>query len=1012
MKKTLFFLFLLIMPLAVSAQVMEIGGTVTDAAMNAPLPGVAVMVKGTSDGTVTDMDGKYSISAKKGDILVFNALSMKTVEVEVTSSSTIDVVMEDDLEVLEEVVVIGYGTVKKSHLSGSVSSVDAKALDANVSTNAATALQGKIAGVFVSASSGNPNEDMTINIRGVSSLSNNSPLFVIDGAFGDMSMVDPNDIASIEVLKDAAAAAIYGSRAAGGVVLITTRSGRKDTPTKVDVNFFTGVQHNPKRIDVMSGEQYSQFAQQYGLAADGYGANQGETFIGKGTDWQKEGFKPAMMYKANATITGGSKTATYSASASYLNRDGIMLSTSHESYNIRVKSDFSLFDNRVRIGESIIVRMAKGIGGTDQESTNWLLRFPPVVPVYKEDGGWGTSSDINLPNPVGYADIMDISSKRTNIFLNAYAQVEIIKGLIYKLNFGYRRNHSEHRTYTNSYDLGYYGTNPAPDLSESFGSYESWLLENTLNYDRTFGRHTVSALLGYSAQKDSNYSLSGSNKDLPEFIETMTGNVNTMTATSSRSELALASIFARVMYSYDDRYLFSASLRRDGSSRFHKGYQYGNFPSASVGWNIHNEKFFGKARNSVDELKLRFSYGRLGNQDVGGYYPTLSVVSDNMNYVQGGNTWFGQMPYVSAVSPENLTWENTETFNLGLDMTFLRDRLTVTADAYIKNTNDVLIPIPSASSTGIGGSSIQNAGQVQNKGVELAVNWRSSAGKFNYYVGANFSYEKNLVRNITAGGNGMYISGYNAHNAGGRGITMFQVGHSMSYFNLIETDGLFQSQDEIDSYVGKDGEPIQPAAKPGDIKYKDYNGDGRINTDDQHDVGSPFPDFTFGLRLGGDWNGLDFSLFFDGIAGNKIFNYTRYCLESGAFAGNMTTALLNSWTTDNTDTDMPRFSKVDGADNKLAYTDRWLENGSYFRLKTVDIGYTFPQHWMDKARIRHLRVFVTIENLFTLTKYSGYTPDLGETSSTGASYNIFSRGIDHGRYPIPRTFSAGIQIGL
>ncbi len=1017
MKKRFYlFFFLCLLALSGFAQEIKVAGTVTEASTKDPLPGVTIQVKGTTSGTISDMEGHYTIQAKKGDVIVFSTVGMKTVEKQVSSNSPINVALEEDNVALDQVVVIGYGTVKKSHLSGAVSSVGAKELKGDVTTTAAAALQGKIAGVTVMSSSGSPNEGMTINVRGISSLSNNAPLYVVDGAFGDINMIDPNDIQSIEVLKDAAAAAIYGSRAAGGVVLITTKGGRKEMPTKVDVNVFTGIQQNPKKLNVLNGEEYSRFARYYGLAGDGYGAEADATpFIGEGTDWQDIMLNTAMVYKANATISGGSQNATFSASGGYLNKDGILRNTSHESYNLRLKSDFSFLNNRVTVGESLIVRLAQGKGGTDQDTMNGILRFPTVVPVFDptNSSGWGTSADINLPNPLAYSEIMDISSEDTQIFLNAYLQAEIINGLKYKLNLGLRRNRTKDRTYTNVYDLGTFGINEAPDLSENSSTFDSWVLENTLNYDRTFGKHTVSAMVGYSAQKDKHYYQKGSNSDLPEFIDTMTGNVTTMKSSSAIYEQALVSLFGRVMYSYDDRYLFSASIRRDGSSRFMQGHRYGSFPSVSIGWNINREKFFKPLESIFDQVKLRLSYGKLGNQEMDSFYPTLSVVSDGMNYLQGGNIWFGKLPFVNAVSPQNLTWENTETYNVGLDVTLLNGRLALTADAYIKNTNNVLLPIPYAASSGISGLRIENAGQVQNKGIEVSATWRSSIGdKINYYVGANLSTASNQVTKITAGGRSMSISGYSAHGAGGRGINMFKKGHSMSYFNLIETDGIFRSMEEIESYRNKKGEMIQPGAQIGDVRYKDWNGDGVIDTDDQHDVGSPLPNFTYGLRLGGDWNNFDINLFFDGMAGNKIYNYPRYCLESGSSNGNLSTTVANSWRPDNPNTDMPRFSKTDGTDNKLAYTDRWLEDGSFVRLKTLDIGYTFPKQWVQKAMIQNLRLYVSMENLFTLTKYSGYTPDLGESSSAGVSYDVFSRGIDQGRYPVPRTFSFGIQVSL
>lgn len=1014
----LLFLFLCITSIPLAAQNIEIKGIVTEAATNEPLPGVTVSIKGKDTGTVTDMDGKYSIKTNQGDILRFSAIGMKQIERAVTSGAPINVSMEEDNIALEQVVVIGYGTVKKSHLSGAVSSVSAKELNGQVASNAATALQGKIPGVSVASSSGDPNGTMTINVRGISSLSNNNPLYVIDGAFGDISMVDPNDISSIEVLKDAAAAAIYGSRAAGGVVLITTKSGRKDMPTKLDINFFTGISHTPKTLKVFNGEEYSRFARYYRLTGDGYGSENGATpFIGEGTDWQDIMLRTAMTYKANATISGGSKNGSYSSSVSYLNKEGILRNTDHESYNIRLKSDYSFLNNRLTIGESMIVNMTKGSGYIHQDTMFDIFQFPSVVPVYDptNSGGWGTSNDINLPNPLAEMTVNDERTETTRIFLNAYLQAEIIKGLKYKLNVGIRKEHTKWRKYTDAYDLGTFGKNDKPDLEEKSSTWESWVLENTLNYDRTFGKHNLSLLAGYSAQKDKSHSLYGKNSDMAQFIETMPGNVDpsNLKASSSLNELALVSLFGRVMYSFDDRYLFSASIRRDGSSRFKKGHQYGAFPSASIGWNINREKFFKPLENVFDQLKLRFSYGKLGNQEMTSYYPTQSVVSDGMNYVSNNSPWFGSMPYVQAISPANLTWENTETYNIGLDVSLLNGKLTFTADAYVKNTNDVLLPIPSTASTGISGNSIQNAGQVRNKGFEFAVNYRGSIkDKFTYYIGANIAADKNEVTKITLGGQNLMISGYSAHGAGGRGINMFAEGHSMSYFNLIETDGLFRSAEEIANYKNKDGELIQPGAQVGDIRYKDWNGDGKINTDDQHDVGSPFPDFTFGVRLGGEWNNFDFNLFFDGMVGNKIYNYPRYRLESGNFNGNMSTVLANSWRPDNQNTDIPRFSKTDGADNKWAYSDRWLENGSYMRLKTLDIGYTLPKNLTKKVKLENVRIYTSMENLFTLTKYSGYTPDLGESTVAGVDYNVFSRGIDQGRYPLPRTISFGIQVNL
>ncbi|NDV67320.1 TonB-dependent receptor [Dysgonomonas sp. 25] len=1009
-------LFFCMLPISLLAQDISILGTVTEASTMEPLLGATVRIKGKNAGTFTDIDGKYSIEAKQGDILVFSLVGMKSVERTVNGSGPIDVAMDNDNTMLDQVVVIGYGTVKKSHLSGAVNSLTAKELNGQVASNAAVALQGKIPGVSVSSTSGDPNSKMSINVRGISSLSNNDPLYVIDGAIGDISIVDPTDIESIEILKDAASAAIYGFRAAGGVILISTKSGRKETPTKLDLNIFTGFSSMNKKLKVFNGEEYSRFARYYNLPADGYGAEAGAVpFVGKGTDWQDVMYNTAMIYKANINLSGGSSTSTYNFSAGYLNKEGILRNTDHESYNVRLKNDFSLLNNRLTIGETMIVRMSKGHGNVSETSTLGILQYPSVLPVFDATNmnGYATSKDLNSPNPYGEAYLFDRRTQDTEFFMNAYAQAEIIEGLKYKFSVGVRRNYGKQRYYTHAYDLGTYGKNERPDLAEASSNYQSWLLENTLNYERTFGLHDLTAMVGYSAQKDKFWGMTGSNSDIPEYIGVMPGTGSSIEATSYINQLSLISQFARVMYSFDNRYLLSTSIRRDGSSRFANGHKFGCFPSVSAGWNIHEESFFSPLRNTVDQLKLRLSYGVLGNQEMEPFYPTQGVVADNMNYLQGGKIWFGQLPYVRPVSPANLKWEKSETYNLGLDLNLWNGALSLTADAYIKNTNDVLLPVPFAPSSGIEGYAIQNVGQVRNTGIELAINHRGKIGKeFNYYVGGNITTGKNKVTKVTLDNGSLNVVGYKAHGAAEQGITLFSKGHPIGFFNLIETDGIFRSQEEIDNHRDKNGKLIQPGAQVGDVRYKDHNGDGVINTDDQHEVGSPFPDMTFGLRLGGDWKGIDFNLFFDGMTGNDIYNYPRYVLESSNYNGNHSTRLANSWRPDNQNTNIPRFSKVDGVDNGWAYTDRWLEDGSYLRLKTLDIGYSLPAKWLKSIKLEHVRVYTSMENLFTLTKYSGYSPDLGESEHLNVSYRVLSRGVDEGRYPQQRTISFGIQVKL
>lgn len=994
----------------------KITGVVKDS-YGDPLPGASVMEEGTSNGTITNFDGEFSLTVQPNAKLFISFMGFVDGHIAVSTKDNYSITLAEDVEMIDEVVVVGYGTMKKSHLSGAVSSVGNKELQSDVATNIAGALQGKIAGVAVTSSGGQPGGGFNINIRGLSSLSGNDPLYVIDGAFGSMSLVDPSDIESIEVLKDASAAAIYGSRAANGVVLVTTKSGKKDTPTKVDASFFLGIKNVPNKIKVLNGNEYSRFARYYHLPADGYGYNESETeFMGKGTNWQDQIFHTAQTYKANVGISGGSKTGTYSVSMGYLNEDGVIRTTGHESYNIRSKTDFSFFNNKFRLGQTLIAKVSKDEGSVHSATIFDALQSPPVIPVYDDSrvGGYATSNDINLANPYGELNLINNTNRNNSLFFNGYAEVELIKGLTYKLNFAYDLSNARGRRYVNAYDMGLYGTNEKPDLTESTARGNMWLLEQTINYQRTFAKHDINLLSGYSAQDNSSRTFSAAKNDIGENIGSLGGATDKENTRidGGVSRNRLISYFARLMYSYDSRYLFSASIRRDASSKFHSGYRSGYFPSVSAGWNIHSEKFAEPITKYVSQMRLRASYGVLGNNNVGNY-ATQSTVNTGMDYIQGSNTWLGSAPNTAWISPRNLTWETTKTTNIGLDLGFFDQKLTLTADYFDKKTSDVLLYVNMPSSSGMNGAPQVNAGVIGNKGFEMAINYQDKIADFDYYIGANVATLSNKVKSIKVGDPNMKIRGFNANGHGGQGITMLERGHEMVYFNLIESDGIFRSQEEILAHVDKHGNLIQPDAQVGDVRYIDYNGDGRITEDDQHDMGSPFPDFTFGIRMGGEWKNFDLALFFDGSVGNDVYNYPKFRLESGNFSGNYGYKIADSWRPDNQNTSVPRFSKIDGQLNKIGYSDRWLESGSYLRLKTIELGYTLPKSLVKKAYLDRVRVYAMAENLFTFTGYSGYTPDVGASSITDANgYYVLSTGVDQGRYPIPRTFSFGIQVGF
>lgn len=990
-------------------QQITISGTVTDSE-NYPIIGGSVVIKGTSTGVITDIDGNYTIQAAQNQTLVFSYVGMDSKEVLITNQTIIDVRLTEGVE-LSEVVVIGYGTVKKSDLTGAVSSVSAKDLQANIARSAASALQGRVAGVSVSNVGGQPGAGMSINIRGLSSLTSNTPLYVIDGVYADINLIDPADIASLEVLKDASAAAIYGSRAANGVVLISTKGGRKETPLKVDVNVFAGIQNVVKKLDLMDANQWIQTIRPTFPDSENIPETVRNWNGGKGTNWQDEAFRTAPITKANISLSGGTKNATYNLSAGYINQKGVLIESGYDAFNLRSRNTFSLFNDHVRLGNTLIIKNSEKKKNTvNVMNIMWLN---PLVPVYDEDqlGGFGARESWmrNMDNPIGYSKLYDNKEHRLEMMLNAYAEVDLfIPGLYYKLNIGYNKTNGRNYDYNSPYDFG--SGVIKSDLLEKGIFNDQWLVENTLNYNQTFGKHTVSGLLGYSAQKNSDRAFGAGRKDLPNGTYVIDAGSTTEQRTNGElQENSIVSLFGRVMYSYDSRYMLSASVRRDGSSRFADGHRYGVFPSISAGWNIMNESFFDDAKSWADELKVRASYGVLGNQEIKNY-TTQNIVTSGINYVQGGTWWMGSITGANWVSPRDLTWEETKTVNIGLDGTFLNGKISFNADYFVQNTEDILLSISMPQSVGMGSSPTMNAGTIENKGFEFALNHRNTIGEVYYNVGANISTVKNKVKKVTVG-NEQKFTGYNPQGEGT--ITWAKVGDPIGSFYLIKTDGIFQNEAEIKAHVDGNGNLIQPEAAPGDIRFVDYDGDGKITDEDRQYMGSPFPDFNFGIRAGAEWRGFDLNLFFDGMSGNKIYNFTRARLESSNLYTNYSTTLLNSWTPQNTNTNIPRYTMEDPNLNSRRVSDRWLENGSFIRLKTLELGYALPKDVLRKTLIQNLRVYTAMENLFTITKYKGFTPDLGQNDDqSGGGDGTMTRGTDHGRFPLARTISIGLQLSF
>lgn len=990
-------------------QALQINGTVRDNDNN-PLSGATVAVKGTNKATMTGTDGTFTIEANRGQTLVISYTGMMSTEVVVGTNTNISITLDPGDDRLEEVVVVGYGTVKKKDLTGAVAAVSGKDIQANLAKNVSGALQGRIAGVTVRNVGGQPGSGLNINIRGLSSLGSNTPLYVIDGVYGDINMVDPSDIASIDILKDASAAAIYGSRAANGVVIITTRGGRKSSAPNVSVNAFTGMQTITKKLPVMNAQQWKNIMQ-----SSGYLPPEATGFQGNGTNWQDEIYQTAPINKINVNVSGGGDFSTYDISAGYQNQQGIMLNTGYKGYNLRAKNTFDLFNRHVRLGSTLLLK--SGDRKYSDFTITDALRQNPMIPVLDENqlGGYAPWQPWmkNLDNPVGYLKLHNSHVYQTDILINGFAEVDLfVKGLKYRFNLGLNRTDGRNYYFNDPYNFG--SGIIKSYLSESAFFNNQWLAENTLHYDNVVGKHSISALAGYSAQENSNRGFGVSRKDLPTGTNSIgAGSPTEQTTSGGLQESSLLSYFGRLMYSYDSRYLFTASVRRDGSSRFAPGHQFGTFPSVAVGWNIMNEEFFSSASGTFNELKIRASWGRLGNQEIGNY-PTQSVVSTGVNYLQGAGSnqvwWQGAMTGINWVSPKSLTWEETETSNIGLDMAFFNNKLSISADYYVRQTKNILLGINQPPSSGLGGTPTMNAGTIENNGFEFLANYRNNERALKYNISVNASTVKNNVKAVTAG-NVQEFGGYNPQGEGT--ITWAKVGYPIGGFWVIKTDGLFQTDAEVQAYTNSHGTVIQPTAKAGDVKFIDFNDDGKIADDDRQYVGSPLPKLAYGISGSIQYNNFDVSVFFDGMYGNKIYNYTRARMYSTNEIINFSTALLNSWTPSNTATDIPRFTQQDPNKNYRRVSDRWIEDGSFFRLKTLEVGYTLPTSLTNKAHIKLGRVFVAGDNLLIATKYSGYSPDLGQNDGqNGGNSGTLTSGTDHGRFPAARTIMFGVQLNF
>lgn len=991
-----------------------ITGTVTSATDGAPLPGVSIVVQGTTQGVVTDLDGNYEIAGVPPDaVLEFSYVGFKTQTIEVNGRSTINVLLSEDLEQMEEVVVVGYGTQTREKVTGAVSSVKSEDLVTQGSNTVEKALQGRVPGVQVESAGGNPGSGVRILIRGTGSLGNNNPLYIVDGVQVDnINNLNPTDIASIDILKDASAAAIYGSRAANGVVIITTKSGRKGENT-IDFSTYYGFQTIVDKLDVLNAAEWAAVSNaahdNAGLARLNIASN--PESLGKGTDWQDEIYRTAPMQNYNVAASGGGENYTYSISAGYLGQDGIVKETGYNRWNLRFKS--TLTKGRFKFGESVILsreywrNMAGGWGGQGGNPVGSAPKMIPVFDVYdpEAEGGYAGAYGpvVNVANPMAQLNLEIPEVRAKEAIVNAFAEVSILDGLKYKLNLGYTSTNGNDYTYTYPYKVGTLFTNLDSDLDESRNETEYILAENTLTYDKTFGKHSINALAGYTFQNTKYRELTGSKSGMPPGVRVLdAGTVNTA-AGSNAWENSLVSYLGRITYSFDDRYILTGILRRDGSSRFGKDHQFGNFPSLAVAWNLSNEPFFSKLQETFNTAKLRMSYGVLGNQEFDDYRfsPAINL---NTNYVvgQGQTLWSGAIQ--TAFATPDIKWESSKTLNVGADLSFLDRRLEFIVDYFVKENSDVLLQVPIPLSTGASGNSPYiNAGQITNKGFEASLSYSDSREDFSYRITGTLASMDNEVDFLGTGSQQIF-GGQPTHH--GASATVTQAGFPVGAFYLIKTDGIFNSEEEINAYT-HEGALIQPNARPGDIRFVDHNSDGQIDEDDRQFLGSPTPDLSYGLGADFRWKNFDLNVFFQGTQGNKIYNGLRQDLEGMNLEFNYMKSTINAWTPANQDTDMPR-AVINDPNLNSRTSDRFLEDGSYFRFKTLQFGYTLPKGALKAARIERCRFYLSFDNIFTITDYKGYNPDLGRSGS------VLDRGVDYGHvaYPLSRTFLTGVELSF
>lgn len=1022
---------------AALAQSQSAKGTVVSASDGMPLPGVSVLIKGTTIGTVTDFDGNYNLSVDNGQTLVFSFLGFKNQEI-VFAGAPINVSLEEETTDLEDVVVVGYGVQKKKLVTGATVQVKGDDVQKLNTNNALQALQGQTPGVNIQSTSGQPGSAMNVSIRGLGTVGNSQPLYLIDGIGGDITTLNPADIESIDVLKDAASAAIYGAQAANGVVLVTTKSG-KEGKGVVAYDGYYGIQRVYRRNEVLDAHEYMTIMNEArinsGAAAFNWATDFPDLFNEDGspknnTDWLDEVINDnAVTQSHNISITGGSKTGNYAISLGYMGQEGVIGGSqvsNYDRFNFRVNSEAKLYDGFLTIGEHVglVWKEQRGMetGNIYNNNLRGAYVTSPLSPVYDENGDYfntaNESWNTNDGNPLGTMMMNRYNrTKNMSVDANIYAQIEPIKNLKIKTVYGISYGGSEYRSYTPKYKFTATSENSSTKVSQSQGSGISQVWQNTASYDFTIAdEHQVNVLIGTEMSKYDGGSTGGDNTDLitgfddwdHAYLDNTDGTANKSVKGSPYDSTRGASYFARLGWNWKEKYMVNATFRADGSSKFEKDSRFGYFPSVSAGWTFSEESFMDATHSVLDFAKLRASWGQVGNANINCYQYLAPVTTSQTNYnfgAGGGQDAWTTGSYIERLANADVKWETSEQLNIGLDARFLQSRLSLTVDWYQKKTKDWLVQAPILSTAGTGAPYI-NGGDVTNTGVEVSLGWNDElTNGIKYSVGANMAYNKNEVGSIPTKDGLIHGQTQQLYDSSPE-FYRAENGHEIGYFWGLKTAGIFQNQQEINDWIAAGNGVAQTNVAPGDVKFVDVNHDGVISDDDKVDLGCGIPQYTYGVNLSVSYKGWDLSAVGSGAAGFQIVQ--SYRSPSGA-QNNYTTRILDRWTGEGTSNKIPRVLYGDNG-NWSNFSDLYIQDGDYFRIQNVTLGYDFKQ-LISWKYLSQCRLYVQVQNLATFTKYDGMDPEIGSyNGNDGNSSDAWVSGVDMGYYPHPRTFLVGLNL--